>query len=189
MVFSWHADAWSGMREKVLPCDLVVDGGDIGQVSNRSIGIKKKIHPRKGQSHLQSFESQHYVLWLQLLKYTRGKCLLPPHLLPLPQAPSALNVFFIWTRTFLVRTWSKSAVCRSLWTNFDVRLSNWTAWCGVEHLGLGDTWFFQPWGLRGGRFQSQPSETWLRQLWRVSQDSVRCDKTKYTAKTPRPFPK
>lgn len=43
MVFSLvHADAWSGVREKVLPCDLVVDGGDIGQVSNRSIGIKKK---------------------------------------------------------------------------------------------------------------------------------------------------
>lgn len=38
MVFSLvHADAWSGVREKALLCDLVVvDGGDIGQVSNRS---------------------------------------------------------------------------------------------------------------------------------------------------------
>lgn len=46
MVFSLvHADAWFGVREKVLPCDLVVDGGDIGQVSNRSIGIKKKNPP------------------------------------------------------------------------------------------------------------------------------------------------
>lgn len=63
MVFSLvHADAWSGVREKALLCDLVlvlvvVDGGNIGQVSNRSIGIKKKIHPWKGQSHLQSSES------------------------------------------------------------------------------------------------------------------------------------
>lgn len=54
-----HADAWSGMREEVLLCDLVVvvNDGDIGQVSNCSIGIKRKIHPWKGQSHLQSFES------------------------------------------------------------------------------------------------------------------------------------
>lgn len=138
------------------------------------------------------------VLWViglftltSAVKEHKGKVSTSPPPIPQPQALSALNIFLIWTRTFLVRTWSKSTVCRSLRTDFDVKLSNWTAWawCGTEHLGLSDTWFIQPWGLRGGRFQPQPSETWLPQLWRVSQDSVRCDKTKHTAKTPRPFPK
>ena len=35
-----HAEAWSGIHEKVLLCHLVVDAdGDMGQVSNCSIGI------------------------------------------------------------------------------------------------------------------------------------------------------
>lgn len=154
-----------GVREKVLQCGLVVDAaaGDIGQVSNCSIGIKK-IHPRKVQSHLQSFESYDYSLWLKLLKYTRGKYLLPS----LSPTPTSMSIFLIWARTFLVRTWSKSTVCRSLCS----------LWCQVVKLNrlvgsrapgaLVTPGLFSLPGLSGGRFQPQPIETWLSPLWSIS---------------------